>query len=138
MEDEVIIYQTTTDETGMITRTPVTINLVAERQRFLADNKDLIIRHTDEYIEGVAKSMGYSSADSASAYAGAKNRFQLQSTQFIIFRGACWDFLYDSLDAMLAGNMDIPAGVEVFLSMLPKFEDFEEAAKIDITCRYGH
>lgn len=134
----VTIYVPVTDDTGFVRHVPKQIDLRVERQKFLSDNRDIIIRETDAYIESIARSMGYKDAVSASSYAGARNRFQKESTQFIIFRGACWDYLYDALDAMLAGSMAIPDSIEVLVKSLPKYEDFSQQAVDDIAARYSN
>lgn len=135
--DIITIYVPETDETGFMVRVPKQIDLSEERRKFLANNRDIIIRETDAYIESIAQSMGYKDAVSASSYAGARNRFQKESTQFIIFRGACWDFLYDAMAAMLDGTMTIPDSVKDLVLALPKYEDFEQQAIDDIAARYS-
>lgn len=135
--DIITIYVPEVDDTGFMIRVPKQIDLSEERRKFLANNRDIIIRETDDYIESIARSMGYKDAVSASSYAGARNRFQKESTQFIIFRGACWDFLYDAMAAMMDGTMAIPDSVKDLVSALPKYEDFEQQAIDDIAARYA-
>lgn len=71
----------------------------------------------EELFQQTANARDYNSIDTACAYAAYPNPFQLESQQFVAFRGACWAKAYEILGAVEQNLRPIPTKEELLAEM---------------------
>ena len=79
--------------------------------------KQAVQRHLDEK----AREYDYDDIVSACSYAGYDNPYQAEGQAFLQWRGSVWQYCYDQLGEIEAGNRDEPT-VEEFIAELPEYQ----------------
>ena len=72
------------------------------------------------HMNGAARARGYDSIASAISYAEepAVAKFQNEGKAFRAWRSLCWEYCYEQLDLVLAGEREQPT-IEAFIAELP-------------------
>ena len=70
------------------------------------------------HLDTTAQAAGYDNMLSASSYAGFANSFQVESQNFIAWRGSVWDYAYAELAKVQAGTRIVPT-IDEFIAELP-------------------
>lgn len=74
----------------------------------------------DAHLNMVAQQHGYDNIISACSYAGAVNPFQLESMDFVEWRGNVWQHCLSVLDDVKNGRIPVPS-IEELIAELPAF-----------------
>jgi hypothetical protein len=98
------------------------LNIVARSQQDILNNKKNKLENAvQNLLDTTAQSKGYDGIISACSYTGAANPFQVESQQFVIWRGGVWSTCYSIMAQVIAGSMPIPTESDL-LAMLPVYK----------------
>lgn len=87
----------------------------------IASLQSQIERAIQLVLDRKAGEYGYDGIISACSYAGYDNPYQAEGQAFLQWRGSVWQYCYDQLGEIEAGNRDEPT-VEDFIAELPEYQ----------------
>ncbi len=110
--------------TGLLKRrVPVAVDTAKIQADFIANITAEGQKIVNKLLDDQAKAKGYDGIVSACSYASANNTFQKESQQFVAWRGAVWEYLYNYVNGVKAGTQTFTT-IDAVIAGLPQFDAY--------------